>query len=164
MRSPSVSESLEAHRLIDQGAALLNLGEAERAASSFKVSYELAPSAAALDGLGCAAFISGDLGLAEVYFVQAYQMDRDYHNSLANLAMLYEMQGRLSEADRLHKYAIESNPTNFRARNNFGVFLSEYKSGSEGLKPLVKGELLKAEALADDPLIIDNIEKLERGG
>ena len=164
MIEPTVSQRWEAEKLVDQGCAYLNLGDLNRAASAFTVSYELAPSAAALDGLGCAAFLAGRLEDAERFFLGAQNLDWNYRNSIANLALLYEYQGRLEEAGRLHQRAIEAAPKNFRARNNFAVFLHEHGEGRGGSAAVVKGELLKAEALDDSPLIVDNIDKLERGG
>ncbi|NLF25282.1 MAG: hypothetical protein GX589_06450 [Deltaproteobacteria bacterium] len=164
MYEPTVSEKWEAEKLVDQGCAYLNLGDLDRAVSAFTVSYELAPSAAALDGLGCAAFLAGQLDKAERYFLGAMDFDWNYRNAIANLALLYEYQGRLEEAGRLHQGAIEELPQNFRARNNFAVFLHEHGGVGEGLASAVRGELLKAEMLEDSSLILDNINKLERNG
>lgn len=130
-RPVDLEDRLTAQKLIDQGVAYLRRGERERARSAFQLSFELVRSAAAVDGLGCVAFLEGQVDLAERYFVESYEMDPKYSNSLGNLALLYELQGYGNEAMLLHKRAVYENPRNYRFRNNFAVFLHDRGSKKE---------------------------------
>ena len=51
-------------------------------------------------------------------------------------------------------------PKNFRSRNNFAAFMVDLKSGDKAELSNALSELLKAEALAQHPLIQDNIRKI----
>jgi len=147
----------QALALVDQGTMLLRQGDLDQAEAAFRVAYELAGPAAAVDGLGCVAFLKGDLEQAEKYFVQAYQMDESYYESLGNLALLYESQGLYSQAKRVYSLAIQHNPGDYRARNNFAGLLLDIKEDAQR----ARWELLKARALVDHPLISKNIERVE---
>jgi Flp pilus assembly protein TadD len=160
-REVTVSQLHEAQRLVDAGSTYLHLGQLERASAAFQVAYDLARLPAAMDGLGCVDFLRGDFEKAAKIFILAHEMDERYVNSLANLALLYEAQGHRQEAELLYRRAMEDDPKDFRARNNFAGFLIEHIGDSELSNRLARQELLKAQALADLPLIADNIRKTE---
>lgn len=143
--------------LIDRGVMYIRQGQLDQAQASFLVANELAPAAAALDGLGCVAFLKGDIVLAEQYFRRAYQMDQTYYEALANLALLKESQGLYSEARRAYQSAIRHNPADFRARNNLAGLLYELQDD----KQAVRAELLKADALSEHPLVVSNLNQVE---
>lgn len=146
----------EGLRLIDEGTLRLRAGELDEAEATFIAAAELAPLAAALDGRGCVAFLRGDLSAAERWFTAAWEMDRTYEHSLANLALVREAQGDQAGAERLYRAAITEEPRHFRARNNYAAFLVQMKGSTvEG-----RQELLKAAALADHPLIRQNLDQL----
>lgn len=160
----------QARQLVDQGVLSLRSGDLERAEASFRVAYETKPLAAALDGLGCVAFMRGNAESAETYFVQAWQSEENYYTALANLALLYESRGLYSEAQKMYQMAIDGDPQNFRARNNLAAFLYDSVYVSDGpdkiedelrRKRIVKNELLKAEALTEDPIIEKNLKEIE---
>jgi len=162
--SSAVSESL---KLVDQGTLHLRDGALDQAQASFEMAWEIGSQAAALDGLGCVAFMREDYPSAEQYFVQAYQQDPDYSNSLGNLALLYEKHGLSNDALQLYERAIEEDPKNIRSRNNFAGFLASGKAanGNSQLRKAdsqrAKRELQRAAALANNPIINENIGRLK---
>lgn len=160
-QSPDISAQNQALQLVDQGTYYVRAGELDRAEAAFKVAYEAGKLAAAVDGLGCVAFLRGNAQSAERYFIQAYQMDESYNDSLANLALLYESRGLYSKAEAMYRLAIKQDPRNFRARNNFAGLLFDNNKGGSVAARVAREELLKAEALAEHPLIKDNLNKIE---
>ena len=154
--SPSLNDQQQALNLIDQGTLLLRQGEAIKAQAAFEVANELAPSGAALDGLGCVAFANGDLDLAEEFFRAAYSYYPDYKNSLGNLATVLAKKGNLTAATELYLLAVRENPENFRFRNNFAGHLVDLKQ--EGYKDQAKSEMWKAGALTRHPIVLSNME------
>ena len=153
---------LEAKELIDQGSALLELGDLEAARSSFEVAYDIYPLAASLDGIGCVALISGKPQIAEKLFLRALDLDPNYTNAFGNLALVYEFQGHLVKAYQTYRIALKKNPKNFRIRNNFAIFIAEYKLEPKDSKGVVFNELKKAEALSQHPYILHNLSLLEK--
>jgi Tfp pilus assembly protein PilF len=162
--TPLHSFDLEARQralqLIDQGVGYLRSGDLDRAEASFKVSLNLVPNSAALDGLGCVALLSGHLDRAEQYFIKAYQSDPNYTYSLGNLALLYELVGDRETALKLYQRALTENPRAFQFQNNYAAFLHDYLSVGDR-RQSVRAELLKAEALVRHPIIQVNIDKVK---
>ena len=154
---------IKAQDLVDQGTVYLRLGDLDRARSSFEVAWDLARLSAALDGLGCVAFLSGDLELAQARFIKAYEMNPDSAEPIANLALLYDAVGDKTHAEKLYRFAIKLDPDNYRARNNLGALIGDKGQllRSREYKYRAKAELLRAQALADSPLISENLERLE---
>ena len=142
--------------LIDQGTVWLRAGELDRASGAYETAWQLAKLPAALDGMGCVAFRRGDARQAEALFIQAYQADHSYSAALANLALLYKQHGLSDAAKRLYIEAVQRNPKNYRARNNFGVLLSDIDTSAHA----AKAELLRAAALKRDPLIESNLRSI----
>jgi tetratricopeptide (TPR) repeat protein len=122
---PTPEESQQAYALIDKGTLFLRAGDFEQAVAAYQMSLELAPSAAALDGLGCVALRRKEYGTAEVYFNKAIELDPLYIQSLGNKALLHEERGELAEAEALFEQAALLAPNIVEVRNNYGVFLSE---------------------------------------
>lgn len=154
---PTLEAYQRASHLIDQGTLLLREGDLDRAEATFMVAYEIARLPAAIDGLGCVAFLRGDLGMAERRFIEAYQADEGYNNALGNLAMVYEAQGRDRAAEKLYARAVQENGENFRIRGNFGAFLAK-----RGSREDARVEFLKAASIASHPLIEENLKRVER--
>ena len=154
----NVKDQHDAESLIDQGVLMMRAGRLDEARAAFGVSFELNPSAAAIDGLGCVAFRAHRFEEAERYFKMAIEQDPEYSEAYGNLALLVEYGGQKTEAQRLYKEALARKPKNFRARNNLGVLL-------EGLgeRALGRDELLKAAALTDDNLVRDNLKRIGSG-
>lgn len=146
----------QALALVDQGVAHLNFGELDRAEASFEMAHELARLPQALDGLGCVAFLRSEWRKAERYFIRAYEADHSYTEALGNLALLYDVQDLSDESEKLYRFALAENPENFRLRNNFAGFLAKKNREGSALK-----ELKRAQALAEEPIIVNNIETLE---
>ena len=159
--APEPHKLNEAARLVDQGTIRLRQGDLERARAAFEMAWELAGTAAALDGLGCVAFLEGDSGRAEELFVRAYQIDENYSNSLSNLALLYETNGLSDDARALYERALAEEPENVRARNNFAGYLADRGPKGRAEAGAARRELHRAAALVNHPLINDNIEALE---
>jgi Flp pilus assembly protein TadD len=145
-------------QLVDQGVIKLRERHYDEARADFELAAELAPLAAAIDGLGCVALMQGDLDTAEQYFTTAYTMDRTYDHALGNLALVYQLRGERARAIETHDRAVANNPLNARFRNNRVMLLSETVAITEADRKFLHDELLKAKALAPHPLIIQNSE------
>ena len=154
-KPPSAESQRYALKLVDQGVVFLRQGKLEEAKASFEVAVEIDGLPAAIDGLGCVAFLRGDFREAEKKFIAAYQMDHSYRQSLGNLALLYEKQGLLEKAAQFYVSAILENPKSYQIRNNYAVFLKRNGRESEA-----RVEFLKAQALGRHPLVEINIKEL----
>lgn len=146
----------EAQVLINKGVAHLRERELDLAQASFDLAWELDESPAALDGLGCVAFLRGDQKRAESYLLAAIKFDPKYGAARANLALLYELSGARDRALELYSEALNLEPNNVTARNNFAVALI---AGGADNKGTATHELLKAEAIVSHPIISDNIKR-----
>lgn len=153
--APDFNARREAQDLVDNGTLLLRQGELSRAQAAFESSWAISPSPQALDGLGCVAFLRGEEMEAEELFTRAVSFDEGYSHALSNLALLYEKQGKHEKARTLFEKGLISDPKNFQARNNYGVFLQEI--GEEGG---ARSEILRAEVLSKHPLIIENVSRI----
>lgn len=166
-QSPNPAKQAQALSLIDQGTIALRAGELDRAEATFQAAWEIDELPAAVDGLGCVAFLRGDSKRAEELFIQAYQMDDDYTEALGNLALLYEANGLSENARQLFERAIAENPGNARVRNNFAAYLKERaredgdSERSAQTSARARQELFKAHALSPHPLIEQNLEKVD---
>lgn len=155
---PEYSAVRNANELIDRGVVYMRQGDFDRAEAAFKVSLENAPQAAAMDGLGCVAFLRGQIKLAEELFLKAYKMDEKYDHALGNLALVMEVKGEIANANDLFERAIKSEPNDPRVRNNYAIFLLANKRAGVNK---VSEELRKAESLAPHPLIAENIDVVQ---
>ncbi|PJF37581.1 MAG: hypothetical protein CUN55_21340, partial [Phototrophicales bacterium] len=90
---PTLEETNQAQQLIDKGTLALRARMLDEAQAAFEVSYDLVPSPEALDGLGCVAFMRGELEIARDYFLSAYNQDSNYTDSIFHLALLYDYVG-----------------------------------------------------------------------
>jgi Tfp pilus assembly protein PilF len=151
--APSFEDARETQRLVDEGVYFMREGNLERAAADFELASDLTVSAAAIDGLGCVAFMQGEYEKAESLFWEAYDTDSTYNNSLGNLALLYEKLGNKAKAKELFEQAVLADPKNYRMRNNYAAYLD----ANSGSKSRTIKELYKAEALFNHPMIYDNI-------
>lgn len=125
---------------------------------AFSAAYELAPQdPRVIDGLGCVAFQQGRLDSASRYFLSAMHIDPKYDRAYAHLALVAEKKGQYGEAGRLHKMALLVNPLNYRARNNYAIFLADSDK-----KLLARYELTKARIFSEamEPIIERNIRQL----
>lgn len=150
---PSAEESQQALLLIDKGTMFLRGADYESARAAFKVSNELYPSAAALDGLGCVELQTGKYELADRYFARAMELDPTYTQVLGNRALLYERTGKLAEAEEYFRKAVELAPSNMPIRNNFGVLLSEQGKNSLAIEQYRAGQIVE-----DHPIVKANLE------
>lgn len=157
MVQPSFDDETQATRLVDEGLLHLRVNDLERAEASFNLALELVVSAAAIDGLGCVAFMREDYNAAEKLFWEAYETDRTYNNPLSNLALVYEKTGNKQKAREMYDRALKEDPKNFRMRNNYAVHLVEDNAS----KDEVSSELFKAQALFNHRLIYGNIATLK---
>ncbi|MCB0317393.1 MAG: tetratricopeptide repeat protein [Bdellovibrionales bacterium] len=147
----------KANELIDIGVINLRNFNFEKAKAAFQVSYKLTASAPALDGLGCVALLEKNYKLAQQYFLDAYKFDSEYYYALANLAFLYQTLGNVDAAQVLYKKALQKNPDNFRARNNYaGILRSDLSEFS-----LSREELQKAAIILEHPIVMANLNRSE---
>jgi tetratricopeptide (TPR) repeat protein len=111
-----------------------------RAEGALRLVSEIAPEEPrALDGLGCIAFRRKRFGEAEGFFKKALDVAPDYAAAWAHLALIAEGRGHLHAAKALYQRALEKNPLNYRARNNYAVFILEnLQSPSSGFEELQK--------------------------
>lgn len=144
-------------QLVDRGTLLMREQRFQEAEAAFQTAYELAPLAAALDGQGCSAFHAGDLIGAERLFRQAYSMDVNYDEALANLGLVLALQGRTEEASEAYRRYLVRRPEAAHVRNNLMVL--EYERGEATMK--VVSELRKASLLTNHGVIADNLRTLE---
>lgn len=151
-RPPASSENVaKAAELVDRGVIFLRGGQLEEAQASFEAASEIGQIPAALDGLGCIAFLRGEPEVAIKLFEAAYNQG-SYPMALANLAVVHESLGNLTFADTLYRRAIAEDPKNYRARGNFSVFMAEYLDEKEEARK----ELLKAKVIESNPLLVHN--------
>lgn len=147
----------KAEALVERGSELLRAGRFVEARHSYEVAAELAPVAAAIDGLGCIALLEGRYEEAGELFQEAYEMDEGYDEALMNLGLLRQLQGRGEEARAIYLSFLEKNPDSVRARND--LFALEYDQG-RGTMDILR-EFAKAQTLSDDPLIRANVATLK---
>jgi tetratricopeptide (TPR) repeat protein len=160
---PKLTPDMNAIKLVDAGTLALRQGRLKQAEAAFNMALEISPLPAAIDGLGCVAFLRGDLDTAQRYFLMAYKRDPKYANALGNLALVYERQGDMAAARRIYERALREGPKNYRARNNFAVMLYEDGLGSAEDKDQARLELRKALTLAEHPVIKNNVVKVSKG-
>jgi Flp pilus assembly protein TadD len=146
----------QALQLVDQGTGKIREGKLREAQVAFSMAEDLASLAAAVDGQGCVALLSGDLDRAESLFKRAYNMDGSYDQALANLALLHDIRGSHAEAKKLYDQAIENAPESVAIRNNRAAL--EYDRN--GRKMEVVQELEKAGLIADHHVVRENLMRL----
>jgi tetratricopeptide (TPR) repeat protein len=151
-----LNEEQKISDLINQGTLALREMKLEEAEGAFSAALEILPSSSAFDGLGCVAFLAGDLHKAEALFLEAHNRDKSYQNVFGNLALLYEFQGELDLASEMYQRILLVQPQDFRARNNFAAYLYD-----NSLKEASKFELFKALALAKHPTVLDNLKRVK---
>lgn len=142
--------------LVERGTLYLILGDLKRAEAEYSLALELAPLAAAVDGLGCVAMLRRDFDRAEKLFRRAYEMDRTYNHSLANLALLYELRGDTAKAEESYRKETNLEPKDFRARHNYALMRYATGAGKDEVEML----LLQAQAIAPHPIIAQSLAYL----
>jgi tetratricopeptide (TPR) repeat protein len=143
----------QASELIDAGTGFLREQDLAAARTAFELAHELAPMAAAVDGLGCVALLEGRYPEAETLFTRAYQMDRDYDDALVNLGLVKEVQGEREEARDIYMKYLHKNPASAGVRNNLAAL--EYDGGRRTM--LVVEALKKAVTLSNQAVIRENL-------
>lgn len=158
VRGSPVPESRlrRASELVDVGTGFMREHDLVEARKAFELASELAPVAAAVDGLGCVALLEGRYAEAETLFTEAYEMDRTYDDALGNLGLLKEVQGEREEARAIYMRYLEKNPGSAGVRNNLAAL--EYDSGRRRMKTVEALE--KAITLSDQVVIRDNLAVL----
>lgn len=153
---PSLGEQQNAIGLIDRGTAYLRSGDFDLAKAAFEVSYQLKPSAEALDGLGSVAFVKGDFITARDYFLDAYYHDETYAESLAHLGILYDFLGFHDEAQQLYIRSVSLQPDNPASRNNYGALLYQRRQSDAARR-----EFHKAYVILPHEIIDKNLKKAQ---
>jgi Tfp pilus assembly protein PilF len=74
---------------------------------------------------------SKDAALAEKYYRLAIEIDDLYYPAKANLAVLYNAQGRNDEAERLLRQVLDAYPDQYDAAYSLGLLLAEMKRYEE---------------------------------
>jgi Flp pilus assembly protein TadD len=148
----------QALALVDRGTVLLRERNFSEAAAAFEAAQDLAPLAAAFDGLGCAKLHQGDLLGAEQLFRQAYSMDGTYDDALANLGLALDLQGKKEAAADVYRTYLTRVPEAAHVRNN--LFVLEYEE--RGARMVSATELRKAAMFSQHGVIVDNLRIVER--
>ena len=148
----------QALALVDRGTVLLRERNFSEAAAAFEAAREVAPVAAAVDGLGCAMLHQGDLFGAEQLFRQAYSMDGTYDDALANLGLALDLQGKKEAAADIYRTYLARTPEAAHVRNN--LFVLEYEE--RGTRIGSATELRKASMFSQHGVIVDNLRVVER--
>ncbi len=151
--------------LLTQGTLLLRQGDQEslvRAEAAFRLVQELDPQEPrGADGLGAVAWRRGDLWAAKMFFNQAISIDPSYDRPYAHLALIADMEGRTNDSYQLLQKAMELNPLNYRARNNFSALLANHAAGRSDLARSYD-EIIKAQQLSPQkhPIIEENLRRI----
>ncbi len=170
-RTPDHSDQRQSLTLVDAGSSALRRGNLLEAQAAFEVARDLTHAPAAYDGLGCVAFLRGDINTAQRYFTHAFERNRNYTTALANLALVHEYRGQYEEARALYDYAVALDPGNFRARNNAALLLLRYAGDSSGKADsadrkkknlAVLAELRRSQALMHHPLVAYNVARVQQ--
>jgi tetratricopeptide (TPR) repeat protein len=148
----------QAEQYVGFGALELEQGRLEAAERWFGLALEVEQLPAALDGLGCLAFRRQNYSQARRYFEAAIALDESYYQALANLAQVEEHDGNHQRALELYARVLEQRPTHVAARNNLAVLLEE--QGKLTVSEL-REELLRANLIEYQPIVIENIQKVE---
>lgn len=158
--SGQVSEEryLRAEAFVEQGALELRQMHFDEAKRFFELAADLAPLAAAKDGMGCVELLKGDPGKAVVLFQEAYQMDATYDEALLNLALAHDIRGDKEGAISIYLEYLDKYPDSVRARNNLAVL--EYDRGGGRMEVL--HALSKAEMLSPNRVLSQNIDVVRR--
>jgi Flp pilus assembly protein TadD len=158
VRPVSQDQVRRANALVDVGVMHLREMRLVDADAAFEQAFDIAPVAAALDGIGCVALLNGDFDKAEQMFVRAYEMDAEYDQSMANLALLRDIQGRKEEASQLYHEYLSRYPEAARVRNNAALLDFDLNERPE----VVTRELQKAATIEDSSIVRENLEKVRR--
>lgn len=118
-----------------------------------------ANDARVLDGLGCLAWLEGDVSQAEDMFKKAIAYDRSYDRPYAHLALVAEYRGHHLAAGQLYQIATSMNPLNYRSANNYAVF---QLSLSDSAEDRFRARQWLMRARANDPVADGLIEHNKR--
>ena len=158
----TVEDEKFALEMIAKGILHLRAGNLDDAEAAFLLANEIVYNPAAIDGLGCVEFNRGNFYKAERLFIDAFDENSNYFNSLGNLALLYEMVGHTKEANKLYQIATSANPKNYKIKNNFGGFLFDNYNNDSYKGMLARQEILKAKNIHPDNLILSNLEIISK--
>ena len=163
-RKPNLDEMLRVKRLIEEARIKMAAGELDEAESYINLAQEIYPQdVVVLDAKGCLAWRRKLNDLAESYFKEALLLDPTFENSYVNLAIVVEQRGDVLGARRLLKKALELNPLNHKARNNYAGILFDYALTREE-RDSARKELSKAVHSAPelDGVLKYNVDKFNR--
>ena len=146
---------LESRKLFHQGTS----ESYQSAEAALELAIELlGKEARIVDALGCIEWARGNKRRATKYFQEAIELDSQFSESYGNLAFVALENGDLYEAEALFKIALSLKPSNYKARNNFAVYLSELGRLGASKKQLLRS-LYRAEV--DTPPIENNLEMVD---
>ena len=116
-----------------------------------------------LDALGCVEWRRKNYNLAEYFFRETLRENPNYDRAYAHMAMIAERKGDIKAAQELLLYALQLNPMNYRARNNFAALLIDHKAKDRKSSQKAYDELLKVyqSGAAEDPVLEYNLELLQ---
>ncbi|MCB0344214.1 MAG: tetratricopeptide repeat protein [Bdellovibrionales bacterium] len=140
--SPEQAALREEHlqSLLNQSIEYMEQGSddtLENANNALELARDLDPNdPRVLDALGCVEWRRGNYKLAAYFFEKALAADSGYDRAYVHLALNEERLGRIDSAEELLRIAIQLNPMNFRARNNYAALLLDKGFPHEARKQL----------------------------
>ena len=156
---PTVDELVKARQFVEMGTMQLLQGQLDEAEATFELANEIAELPETVDGLGCVAFMRQDFKEAHRLYWKAHELDPDYAEAIEHLALMYDVLGFDDEADIMYKRALAMDPTLFQGHNNRAVFMAEK---NKGFHKEIQNSFLKSQALLDNVIVRENIEKFKR--
>ncbi len=136
----------------------------DEAYASLRVARELSPNdPRVLDGIGCVEWRLGNIDLAEYFFREAIAVSPEYDRPYAHLALVARDRGDTRAAEELLLMAIQINPLNYRARNNYAVEVLENGEDRESRKAAYESLLAAIQTAGEeDPVMSYNLRELHR--
>lgn len=160
-----IDRSLKANELIDRGVISLRSKNSNDARMFFMLSYELQPSARALDGIGCAEFAINKYENAIRIFEEVVAKYPNYNNAKSNLALGYMKIGYIKKSINILEELMLLTPENYQIRNNLFAILYNNLSFDQKIKRTeildkIEEGLRQAKALSPHPVIKENLAKI----
>src|SRR5580765_7289532 len=140
----------------DVALLYLSLGRPQEAATHFRTTASLKPTAAAHYNLATALSVAGSFDEAVKEYEAALQLKPDYGNAHNNLGTVLAARGRLPEAIPHFRDAVRIDPSSVQAHRNIAWFIATASGGSSAISEAVAaGERAATLTGRRDPMVLD---------